>query len=243
VRPAVIGRIGATIAAVVVVETVVCGLAAAPLVAAWWWGLRWALRTNGLLGVAAVAAALVPTYALFALSVIPWSALATRVTGAHTPDAAEMRIDDFDWPLLTWARYMVATHLVRVLAGTLFRGSPIWTWHLRLNGARVGRRVWVNTTFISDHNLLDLGDDVVIGADVHISGHTVERGMLKTGRVRLGRGAMIGLASLVDIDTVVGDRCQVGALSVVPKHSRLDADATYTGIPATRVREHGGTPP
>ncbi len=35
----------------------------------------------------------------------------------------------------------------------------------RVTGARIGRRVYVNTLFISDHNLLEFGDDVVIGAD------------------------------------------------------------------------------
>lgn len=235
-RPAVAWRVGVTVVSIVVVEAVVCGLASAPLVAIWWWAWPWVLKAGPALSVAMVSAAIVPTYALFALSIVPWSAVATRLTRARTPSAIEMPIAEYGWPLMRWARYMAALHLVRVIAGTLFRGSPIWTWHLRLEGARVGRNVYVNTLFISDHNLLELGDGVIIGADVHISGHTVEHGVVKTGRVRLGRGAMIGLATLVDIDTDIGDRCQVGALSVVPKHARLDADATYAGVPVTRIK-------
>lgn len=192
--------------------------------------------------VAAVSVALAPSYAFFALMLIPWSALATWLTRARTEPDIEMRIADFEWQLLTWARYMAAIHLVRVVAGTLLRGSPIWTAYLRLNGARIGRRVYINTTAISDHNLLDLGDDVVIGADVHVSGHTVEHGIVKTGRVRLGRGATVGLGTLIDIDTRVGDGCQIGALTVVPKHSRLDAGATYAGIPAKRLELHQVSP-
>lgn len=235
-RIAIARRIAATIAAILIVETIVCGLAALPLVAAWWWALPWILGAPPLLRIAAVSAAIIPTYALFALSIIPWSAAATWLTRARTPADAEMRIADYGWPLMHWARYMAAIHVVRIFAGTLYRGSPIWSWHLGLNGARVGRRVYVNTTSISDHDLLEFGDDVVIGADVHISGHTVEHGIVKTGRVRLGRGAMVGLATLVDIDTDIGERCQVGALSVVPKHARLDAGATYAGIPVERLK-------
>jgi len=235
-RAAIAWRIALTLAAIVAVETIVCAAAALPLVALWLWAAAWIAAARPAIVIVSVSLALVPTYALFAIAIIPWSALATRITNARTPSDTEMRIADYDWMLMRWVRYMAATHVVRVVAGPLYCGSPIWTWHLRLNGARVGRRVYVNTVYISDHNLLEVGDDVVIGADVHISGHTVEHGIVRTGRVRLGRGAMVGLATLVDIDTEIGDRCQVGALSVVPKHARLEGDATYAGIPVARLK-------
>ena len=146
-----------------------------------------------------------------------------------------MRIADMEWPLLNWVRHVVAIHLVRTLAGTLFRGSPVWTAYLRLSGARLGRRVYVNSLSISDYNLLDFGDDVVIGADAHISGHTVEGGVVKTAGVRLGRNVTIGIGSIVDIDVDAGSGCQVGALSLVPKHTKLDPGGIYAGIPAKRI--------
>ena len=123
---------------------------------------------------------------------------------------------------MRWARYMAASHMVRVLAGGLFRGSPIWTAYLRLNGATIGKRVYVNSLSVSDHNLLEFGDDVVIGSGVHLSGHTVEGGVLKTAHVRLGRDVTIGLGSTIDIGVTVGDGCQVGALSLVPKFTTLE---------------------
>ncbi len=91
---------------------------------------------------------------------------------------------------------------------------------------------------ISDHNLLDFGDDVVIGADVHVSGHTVEAGVVKTGPVRLGRNVTIGLSSVIEIDVVIGDDAQVGALSFVPKHTVLEPRRVYAGIPVTPLRRH-----
>jgi len=136
---------------------------------------------------------------------------------------------------MRWARYMVASHLVRLLAGAAFRGSPIWTAYLRQNGARIGRGVYVNTLFISDHNLIEIDDDVVIGSEVHISGHTVEAGVLKTAGVRLGRSVTIGLGTVVDIDVTIGAGCQVGAMSLVPKHTTLEPDAVYAGIPVRRI--------
>jgi acetyltransferase-like isoleucine patch superfamily enzyme len=235
VRARVIGRLGWTVVAIIVVETIVCGLAAAPIVAFWWWLAKSTVSAGALARITLFSLAIVPSYMLFALGLMVWSPFATSITRARTRPDMEMRIADLEWPLLAWARYMAAIHLVRVFAGTLFRGSPIWSAYLRLKGARIGRRVYVNTTFISDHNLLNLGDDVVIGADVHISGHTVEAGVVKTASVRLGRGVTIGLGSVIDIDVHIGDNSQVGALSLVPKHSRLESDVVYVGIPVRRM--------
>jgi acetyltransferase-like isoleucine patch superfamily enzyme len=130
---------------------------------------------------------------------------------------------------------MIATHVVRVFVGTFFRSSPLWTWYLRWNGARIGRGVFINSLSISDHNMLEFGDGVVIGESVHLSGHTVEGGVVKTGHVRLGRFVTVGLGSMVGIGVEAGEKCQIGALSVVPKHSKLDAGATYAGAPVKRL--------
>jgi acetyltransferase-like isoleucine patch superfamily enzyme len=130
---------------------------------------------------------------------------------------------------------MVATHVVRFFAGALFRGSPVWTAYLRLAGARLGRRVYVNSLAVTDYNLLEFGDDVVVGDDAHLSGHTVEGGLVKTAPLRLGSRVTIGLGTVLEIGVEAGDGCQVGALSFVPKHSSLEADALYAGIPARRI--------
>jgi acetyltransferase-like isoleucine patch superfamily enzyme len=167
------------------------------------------------------------------------SPCATWLAGWRTPHHVEMRLTEMEWPLLKWARYMASIHMVRVLAGTLFRGSPVWTVYLRLSGARMGKRVYVASLSLSDYNLLDFGDDVVVGADVHISGHTVEGGVVKTAGVRVGRNVTIGLGSVIEIGTDIGPDCQVGALSFVPKHSKLEAGAVYAGIPVRRIDDVG----
>lgn len=227
-------RIAWTIVAIIIVQVIVCGLAALPVVAAWLL-LAAATASHPVIHAVVIAMLVVPSYAVFALCLMFCSAAAMRLTGAYTPPNVETRIADLEWPLLRWVRYMVAIHVVRVLAGTLFRSSPVWTAYLRVSGARIGRGVYVNTLSISDHNLLELGDHVVIGAAVHISGHTVERGVLKTAAVRLGHNVTIGLGTVIDIGVEVGPGCQVGALSLVTKHSTLEAGAVYAGIPVRRL--------
>jgi acetyltransferase-like isoleucine patch superfamily enzyme len=125
--------------------------------------------------------------------------------------------------------------VVRVLVGTFFRASFLWTLYMRWNGAKMGRGVHINSLSISDHNLLEFGDGVVIGENVHLSGHTVEGGMVKTGPVKLGRFVTVGLGSMVGINVEAGERCQIGAMSAVLKGTTLDANAVYVGVPVRKI--------
>jgi serine acetyltransferase len=230
-RPVV--RISWAIATFLVVEGMVVGLSALPSV--------WLLSelTQAFSAPAprliVLSFAALPAYALFALVLLFLSPLASRLAGWRTPDRTEMRIKDFGWPLLNWARYNASSHLTRSLAGWLFRATPIWSAHLRWQGARIGRRVFINSLQLGDYNLLDFADDVVIGAEVHLSGHTVEGGVVKTGRVQLGPGVTIGLGAVIDIDVTVAAGCQVGAMSLVPKHTHLHLPKVYAGIPVHRI--------
>jgi acetyltransferase-like isoleucine patch superfamily enzyme len=217
------------------VEIIVCGLAL-PVVILWSWLAAVLASSPRLLQVILLSVALVPSYIIFALVLLFVSPLAVRFMGWRTPVNAEMRIADLDWPLLSFVRFAASNHFVRVLAGTFFRASPLWTAHLRLAGARLGSRVYINSLELNDYNLLEFEDDVVIGADVHLSGHTVEGGVVKTAPVHLGRNTTVGVGSIVDIGVSTGPNCEIGALTFVPKHMRLQADSVYAGIPAKRIR-------
>jgi acetyltransferase-like isoleucine patch superfamily enzyme len=226
-------RVAWTVCVIVAVETAVCGIAMLPA-AAIWFGAG-SIRPTVVPRPVLWSIIAIPSYVCFALGLMLVSPLATWISGARTSPGLELRIAALDWPLLRWARYMVAIHIVRIFAGTIFRGSPVWTAYLRLNGARLGRRVYINTVCISDHNLLTCGDDVVIGADVHVSGHTVEDGLLKTAPVILGDHVTVGVGSVVEIGVTVGSHCQIGALSFVPKHAVLSDRAVYVGAPVHRL--------
>ncbi|HTH66291.1 MAG TPA: hypothetical protein VL563_16530 [Gemmatimonadales bacterium] len=228
------GRVAWAVVTIGITETVVFGLSMLPAALFWQWQFHWPVRDNAL-RITLLAMSLVPAYLVFAVSLLTLSALSARLFGWRTPPDAEMRIADMEWPLLRWARYGMSTHVVRVLVGTLLRATPLWTLYHRLNGARLGRGVYLNSSQLADHNLLEFDDDVVIGADVHLSGHVVESGMVKTARVRLGRGVTIGVGSVIGIGVVVEQDTQVGALSVVPKHRHLESHALFGGVPVRRL--------
>lgn len=227
-------RIGWTVVSAVVVESVVFGLSVLPAALFWEWPVSWRVSLSWI-RIVILSMALIPAYLLFAFCLMVLSAIAMRLLGWRTPVNAEMRIADLEWPLLGWARYLAAAHLVRLFAGVLFRATPLWTFYHRLNGARIGPRVYINSLAVMDDNLLEFGEGVVVGAGVHLSGHTAEGGVVKTAPVRLGPNVTIGLGSVIGIGVVIGADTQVGALSVVPKHKQLVAGARYGGVPVRRL--------
>jgi len=236
-------RFGWGVASIFLVESVIFGLAVLPAVLFWQWHFRWSVDANWL-RVLMLATSFVPTYFVFAFALMALSAWSMRLLGWRPKPDAQMRIADLDWALIDWARYGIASHVVRVFAGALLRSTPVWVWYMRMNGARIGRRVWVNSLDVRDDCLLELGDDVVIGAGVHLSGHTVERGVVRTAPIRLGSGTTVGVGCHVEIGVETGPRCQIGSLSVVPKFSRLEGDATWVGCPVRKLepRDRRATP-
>lgn len=227
-------RFAWTILSAFVVESLIFGLAVLPAALFWQWHFTWPIEAPWL-RIVLLAMSFLPAYLLFAVMLMAFSALAMRWLGWRTPAGAVLHIADLEWPLVNWARYGMSSHIVRVLAGPAFRNTPVWVWYMRLNGARIGRRCWVNSLDVTDHCLLEFGDDVVIGAGAHFSGHTVERGTLYTAPVRLGSGTVVGVNTHVEIDVETGPGCQIGSLSMVPKGSRLDGDSVYVGCPVRKL--------
>jgi acetyltransferase-like isoleucine patch superfamily enzyme len=227
-------RVGWTVATSFAVETAIFGVSALPGVLFWTYHSRWDIPSEWL-RIVVLSMTIVPSYLIFSMTLMTLSALAMRLLGWRTPADTEMRIEDLEWPLLDWARYMTSIHIVRVFAGAFFRSTPVWTFYIRLNGGQLGPGVYINSLALSDHNLLQFGRGVVVGDGAHISGHTVERGVVKTGRVRLGDYVTVGLGSTLGIGVEAGAGCQIGALSVVPKHALLEAGATYAGVPVRLI--------
>jgi acetyltransferase-like isoleucine patch superfamily enzyme len=234
-------RFAWTILSAFVVESLIFGLAILPAAIFWQWHFSWTISAPWL-RIVLLAMSFLPAYLLFAVTLMALSALAMRWLGWRPPARAELLISNLDWSLANWARYGISSHIVRVLAGPAFRNTPVWVWYMRLNGARIGRRCWVNSLDITDHCLLDFGDDVVIGAGVHLSGHTVDRGVVRIAPVRLGAGTTVGVNTHVEIDVETGPGCQIGSLSMVPRGSQLDGQSVYVGCPVRKLERKGSQP-
>jgi non-ribosomal peptide synthetase-like protein len=123
------------------------------------------------------------------------------------------------------------TVMVPSLLGWL-TGTPWIAPALRLLGVKIGKRVWMDTTFITEFDLVDIGDDAAIGASTSLQTHLFEDRVMKMSIVKIGARATVGSRSVVLYDAEVGAGASLDSLSLVMKGESLPAKSHWRGIPA-----------
>ncbi|MFE7354972.1 Pls/PosA family non-ribosomal peptide synthetase [Streptomyces sp. NPDC057543] len=114
----------------------------------------------------------------------------------------------------------------------LLVGTPFLPVVLRMFGAHIGRRTWIGTTFLTEFDLVEVGDDVAVGMNVSLQTHLFEDRVMKMSTVTVRSGADIGTRAIVLYDAVVGERVGLGALSLVMKGEHLPPGTSWRGLPA-----------
>ena len=89
-----------------------CGFSLLPVVLLWSRLVAWTAASPTGVRAIVFSFSIVPSYILFAMCLMVLSALSTRTTGWRTIPNLQMPIRELDWPLLNWARYLVASHVV-----------------------------------------------------------------------------------------------------------------------------------
>ena len=108
----------------------------------------------------------------------------------------------------------------------------------RLLGAKLGKNVQINSKYVFDASLLEIGDNTVIGGGAIIIGHIVERGILKLKKVKIGKNVTIGSHSTIMPGCEIGDNAIIGASAVLLKNTKVEPRAVYFGIPAEPIKPH-----
>ncbi|WP_454162805.1 Pls/PosA family non-ribosomal peptide synthetase [Gordonia iterans] len=111
-------------------------------------------------------------------------------------------------------------------------GTPILPVVLRWFGARIGRRTWIGTTYLTEFDLVHIGDDAVIGTEASLQTHLFEDRVMKMSVVTVADGATIGTRAIVLYDAVIGTDAQLGSLSLAMKGEHLPEHTRWLGIPA-----------
>ncbi len=210
----------------------ICGVALAPAVALFEWAAA-RLPPAGAVRAVGLGAAAAAGYFAFGLSLIVLLPIARWITFARgTPVGRFPYLSVGAW---RWASYNALTLLFRFTFVNWIRVTPLLPLYHRLMGARIGRRVQINTAVMADQNLIEIGDDTVIGGDVTLICHSAERGRLVTAPVRIGSRVTIGLMAVVFPGCVIGDGAIVAAGSVLSKGTRVGPGEVWAGVPARRL--------
>lgn len=208
------------------------GLALTPAVLVWQWVAEWGARLSMLGHAFAIALGTAVAFFVFGfalLVVVPVYnlVLPTRVRpfkgGYYTLRAAP------------WLLHNALFYLVRYTFLPFVTLTPFGIWFLKAMGMKIGRHAFINTEYISDPQLIQVGDDAALGGSVRICAHFGGGGHLTVAPVTIGARATLGLAVTVMGDVEVGDGATVLPNSVLLPGSRVAAGETWGGVPARRI--------
>lgn len=118
----------------------------------------------------------------------------------------------------------------------LVQGTPMLNPLLRLFGAKIGRRCLIDTTYITEFDLVKLGNDVTIGTDVSLQTHLFEDRVMKMGYVTIQDGASVTARDVILYGATVGEDAHLAQLTLVMKGEAVPDNTRWVGVPARRDR-------
>jgi non-ribosomal peptide synthetase-like protein len=114
----------------------------------------------------------------------------------------------------------------------MLTGTPFVCWYFRLLGAKIGRRVYMETTDLTEFDLVKIGDEATLNADCTIQTHLFEDRVMKMSTIDIAAQCTVGSAALVLYDTQMEEGASLGDLSLLMKGETLPARTRWEGIPA-----------
>ncbi len=198
------------------------------LPAAWMW--RATYRWAGLAGLALFTPF---AYALWGTTFCLLFVVLKHLVGARSEAGS------FPFYSVVVARWAFITQVSKVAHGMFVfwvMGTDFIVWWYRLLGAKIGNRVTINTVFVYDWDLLQIGDDSFIGGRSTLMGHIGQNGRVKFAPTTIGARCTIGQDTTVFAGVVMEDGAILGANSLALEGQRLAAGGVYLGVPARVVR-------
>jgi non-ribosomal peptide synthetase-like protein len=137
------------------------------------------------------------------------------------------------WSMAYFRFWVVKTLVTANPVARLAVGTPLFNLYLRALGAKIGRGAVILTRHVPVcTDLLTIGAGSVIRRDTFISGYRARSGIIETGRVIVGNGAYVGEHSILEINTALGDRTQLGHASALRPGQIVPDDQIWHGSPA-----------
>lgn len=103
-------------------------------------------------------------------------------------------------------------------------------------GSNIGKNV-VCDGYISDPDLVEIGDQTIIGTDSLILSHSIEGDKIILSKVKIGKNCTIGGRTIILPGCEIGNYVVIGCNSVVPKGLKIPPNSIWAGIPARSLKK------
>lgn len=136
---------------------------------------------------------------------------------------------------LKWFMHNGLTYLARFTFLEFVTPSPLNLLFYRMMGMKMGSSVTINTTWISDPSLIEIGNKVTLGGSVTVVAHYGQGGLLIIAPVKIGDNCTIGLKAVIMGGVVIGNDAKVLPMSVVLPKTIIPDGETWGGVPACKI--------
>jgi len=118
-----------------------------------------------------------------------------------------------------------------------FSGTPFMAPILRMYGIKVGKRCNIMTTYMTEFDLVEIGDDCTISEMTSLQTHLFEDRVMKMSYVRISNGCSVGVRDIILYDSKLEENVVLDSLSLVMKGETLHANGRYRGIPVAQIAQ------
>ena len=134
-----------------------------------------------------------------------------------------------------WSHFVWRTELITALYENVavpwlihwLAGTPLMGPLLRLFGAHFGRRTFMESTFLTEFDLVRVGDDAAVGGQASLQTHLFEDRVMKMSTVTVGASCSVGSRAVVLYDSELGQGAELDSLSLVMKGESLPAGSRW----------------
>jgi acetyltransferase-like isoleucine patch superfamily enzyme len=143
----------------------------------------------------------------------------------------------FSFTVLRWLVYSGVYHLAGKTILDFLPMSFLCTIFFRITGAKIGKNVSINSWYLNDAYLLEIGDNVVIGGKTDISCHTFENNSLILQRITIGSNTLVGQQCYISPGVSIGSRCVIGQYSFIRKNTNIPDRSVIASLGGLPIRE------
>ena len=126
-------------------------------------------------------------------------------------------------------------HYLRIIELLTLRESRIF--YYRSCGGKIGDNV-ISDGYFSDPDLIEIGDNSIIGTEALIVSHSIEGDKIDISKVRIGKNCTIGGRAIIMPGCDIGDNVIIGTNSLVLKNTRISQNSVWVGSPARELKKN-----
>jgi non-ribosomal peptide synthetase-like protein len=152
----------------------------------------------------------------------------TILIGRYKPDARPL------WSRFVWRNEFInsiSENLVYPFCEFMFLGTPFAPLYFKMMGCKIGKKVYMETTEITEFDLVTIGDESSLNFGCTIQTHLFEDRVMKMSYVNIGKDCTIGSLSVILYDTLMKDHSELKGLSLIMKGETLSEDTKWQGSP------------